>query len=74
MILSMPKKPIAKPDKPGPSFINVHSTLSPEDLAAVDAAASAVKPRPISRSLMIATIINNWAEQQRASQQAKAGK
>jgi hypothetical protein len=46
--------------------VNIYASINADDLKLVDEAAANAKPRPISRSMMIATIVNQWADQDRS--------
>jgi hypothetical protein len=53
---------MAKKEKTVP----IHARLPESDVAAVDKAAGEQKPFAVSRSLMIATIIREWASRRRS--------
>jgi hypothetical protein len=67
MILSMPNKALSKRSakQTASDTVNVYASINADDLKLVDQAAATAKPRPISRSMMIATIVNQWADQHR---------
>ena len=79
MLLSMPKKSLSKPSKSrsasakqtAPDTVNIYASINAEDLELVDGAAQQARPRPISRSMMIAIIVNQWADQERSKKRGK---